>query len=110
MATYYVKSGVATEWVALTAYTTERVVPTLAYGTSTAKGRVYECTTPGTSGAAQPAWNTTVGGTTNDGTVVWTTRDCTTWTNASPYLHYIVNYRNGASPQGGDTIYVSNNH
>lgn len=110
MATYYVKSGVATVWVASTAYTTERVVPTLAYATTAAKGRVYECTTPGTSGGTQPTWNTTVGGTTTDGTVTWTTRDITSWTNASPYLHYAVNYRNGASPQGGDTLYVSNNH
>lgn len=106
MANLYVKSGVATGWVALTAYTTERVVPTLASGFTTAKGRVFECTTAGTTGAAQPTWNTTVGGTTADGTVVWTTRDTTSWTNASPYLHYILNYKAAA----GDTIYVSNNH
>src|SRR3989304_4334444 len=106
MATIYVKSGVAAFWVALTAYTTERVVPTIAYGTAAAKGRVYECTTPGTSGAAQPTWNTTVGGTTADGTVVWTTRDTTTWANASPYIHYVLNNRAAA----GDTIYVSHSH
>lgn len=107
MATLYVKSGVATQWVTLTAYGLgARVVPTLVYGVTSAKGLVYECTTAGTSGAAQPTWNTTVGGTTTDGTVTWTTRAITTWTNASPYLHYALNY--GAA--AGDTIYVSNNH
>lgn len=111
MAAYYVKSGVATIWAATTAYVLgNRVSPTLTYGTGAAKGRVYECTTAGTSDAAQPAWNTTVGGTTNDGTVVWTTRDITSWANASPYLHYANNYRNNGSLGSGDTIYVSNNH
>lgn len=106
MTAFYVRSSSSSQWAALTAYTTEYVVPTIAYGGTTAKGYVYECTTAGTSGAIQPTWNTTVGGTTADGTVVWTTRECDSWVHASCLLHYILNYRVAA----GDTIYVSQAH
>jgi hypothetical protein len=108
MATYYVKSGTATQWVASTAYTVgQQVVPTLAYATNGAKAYIYVCTVAGTSGGSQPTWVYTTPGTstTTDGGVTWLCTDITSWTNATPILYYSM-YRATA----GDTIYVSNNH
>jgi hypothetical protein len=110
MATYYVKSTNATEWVASTAYALgARVVPTRAYGVSAAKKYVFEATTGGTSGTpTQPTWPTTPGGTVSDGTVTWTCREATSWANASRYLDYIMGTSQRAA--AGDTIYLSHNH
>lgn len=113
---WYVKSGVAAEWAASTAYTTgapgSRVVAKRSgSGSAYAKGWLWECTTAGTSGSTEPTWpssGVTAGTTTvTDNTVVWTARDTTNWTYASPYLDYVANNTRIA---GGDTVYVSYVH
>jgi len=97
MAHWYVKAaspvGTGTGralWTVNTAYTIgDRVICSWGYGTVARRRYVYECTTGGTShGTTEPVWP--VSGTVNDNGVVWTTREPTSWANATLFLDYFM--------------------
>ena len=101
---------VCAQWVPNTVYALgDRVVCSIAYGTTARRAFVYECTTAGTSHAAtEPVWPTS--GTIADGpdTLVWTTRSPNdgTWANASCLLLYMLCHAAAA----GDFIYLDDGH
>jgi hypothetical protein len=109
MASYYVKSGVATLWAAAQVVSTgARRVPQEAYATVAAKGYVFECTTGGTTHATtEPTWPTTPGNTVNDNGVIWTCREATTWANAAAFIHYLFASLKVAA---NDVVYVASTH
>jgi len=93
------------QWIANTAYGVgDRVVCTRGYATPVRRRYVYECTIAGTSHAAtQPAWPTS--GTIADGGVTWTTRNPTTWANATIFLDYLLS-PSTAIITAGDYIWI----
>lgn len=109
MAEYYVRSTSSVPRANSTAYSSGQRLHIARGDSQTNNGimrrYVYEVTTAGTTGASPPVYPTTAGSTVSDGTAVLTCRECTNWTDASPYLDYI-----SSRTAAGDTVYVSQNH
>lgn len=100
--------GSASIWAASASYALgDRVVSTTGASAS-AQRYVYECTTAGTSGGSQPTFVTSVGSTTTDNTVTWTTRNCTTWDNATTEHRRLFNIAD--VPTNGDIVYIGKAH
>lgn len=104
-ATYYVKSGVAAEFIASHTYNIgDIVVCTSGYATTARRAFVYQCTVGGLS-STEPTWPTS--GTITSGAATFTTLSPTSWSLATPYLVYGLT---ACATTGGDIVKVSKTH